>query len=113
MIAATATGSTAYALAAGGPVLPPELRNILIVPVAPHLSFDRAIVLAEGAEVTIRVKTDHAAALSLDGQPSIALRDGDEIGIAASEHSVKFVRLQNSGYFYNNLTSHMNSNYAS
>ena len=46
LIAATATGSTGYALAAGGPILPPELRNILLVPVAPHLSIDRAIVLA-------------------------------------------------------------------
>jgi NAD+ kinase len=42
LIASTATGSTAYALAAGGPILPPELRNILIVPIAPHLSVDRA-----------------------------------------------------------------------
>jgi NAD+ kinase len=51
LIIATATGSTAYALACGGPILPPELRNILIVPVAPHLSMDRPIVLSEGATV--------------------------------------------------------------
>jgi len=43
LIAATPTGSTAYALAAGGAIMPPELRNILIVPVAPHISLDRAI----------------------------------------------------------------------
>ena len=49
LIAATATGSTAYALAAGGPILPPDLRNILLVPIAPHLSMDRAVVLAEGS----------------------------------------------------------------
>jgi NAD+ kinase len=113
LIAATATGSTAYALAAGGPVLPPQMRNILIVPVAPHFSFDRAIVLEAGAQVNITVKTEHSAALSLDGQPSIALRDGDEIDVRASEHSVQFVRLGNSGYFYQNLTSQMNSNYGS
>src|SRR3989304_4876497 len=53
LIAATPTGSTAYALAAGGPILPPELRNILIVPIAAHLSVDRAVVLAEGASVNI------------------------------------------------------------
>ncbi len=52
LIAATATGSTAYALAAGGPILPPELRNILLVAVAPHLSVDRAIVFPEGAAVS-------------------------------------------------------------
>ncbi|MEI6291240.1 MAG: NAD(+)/NADH kinase, partial [Chloroflexota bacterium] len=47
LIASTATGSTAYALASGGPILPPELRNILIIPIAPHLSVDRAVVLSE------------------------------------------------------------------
>jgi NAD+ kinase len=56
LIAATATGSTAYALAAGGPILPPELRNILLVPIAAHLSVDRAVVLSEGSSVSIVVK---------------------------------------------------------
>jgi len=55
LIAATPTGSTAYALAAGGPILPPELRNILLVPIAPHLSVDRAVVLAEGSSVSISI----------------------------------------------------------
>ena len=48
LIASTPTGSTAYALAAGGPILPPDLHNMLIVPIAPHLSVDRAVVLGEG-----------------------------------------------------------------
>ncbi|MCK7519314.1 MAG: hypothetical protein MZV64_17120 [Ignavibacteriales bacterium] len=56
LIASTATGSTAYALAAGGPILPPELRNILLVPIAPHLSVDRAVVLSEGSSVSIVVR---------------------------------------------------------
>ena len=55
LIVATPTGSTAYALAAGGPVLPPQLRNILLVPVAPHLSMERPIVLSEGVTVHIVV----------------------------------------------------------
>ena len=54
LIIATATGSTAYALATGGPILPPELRNILVVPVAPHLSLERPIVLPEGAMIEVR-----------------------------------------------------------
>lgn len=108
LIAATPTGSTAYALAAGGPVLPPTLRNILLVPVAAHLSFDRPIVLAEGTSVTIIVHTDHTAALSLDGQPPVDLLDGDQIQVRASEYTVHFVRLQDLGYFYRNLTSRMN-----
>jgi NAD+ kinase len=110
IIAATPTGSTAYALAAGGPVLPPLLRNYLIVPIAPHLSFDRAIVLAEGSRVSIKVLTRHKAALSLDGQETLPLKNGDVVDVCASRHTVNFVRLQNEGYFYRNLTSRMNSN---
>lgn len=110
LIAATPTGSTAYALAAGGPILPPELRNILLVPVAPHLSIDRAIVLAEGATVTITVKTDHQAIICIDGQPPIQIEDGDQVHVRASNHTVQFVRIQDPGYFYRNLTPHMYNN---
>lgn len=110
LIASTATGSTAYALAAGGPILPPELRNILLVAVAPHLSIDRAIVLAEGSIVSIIVNTDHEAVLSPDGQPSIKLANGDRVDAYASDHTVLFLRFQDPGYFYRNLTPHMNQN---
>ncbi len=110
LIAATATGSTAYALATGGPILPPELRNILLVAVAPHLSVDRAIVLAEGSSVNITVHTDHQAVLSLDGQIPIELTDGDRVEAHASEHTVQFIRFQEPGYFYRNLTRYMNQN---
>ena len=110
LIAATPTGSTAYALAAGGPILPPQLRNFLIVPIAAHLSFSSAIVLAEGSVVTIRVHTLHKASLSLDGQTTIPLQDRDEIQIQASPYTVQFVRLQEQDYFYRNLTSKMNAN---
>ena len=110
LIAATPTGSTAYALAAGGPILPPELRNILLVPVAPHLSLDRAIVLAEGATVSIHVKMDHQAVFSIDGQTPTSLCSDDRIDVHAGEHSVHFIRFQDPGYFYRNLTPHMNNN---
>ncbi|MFM8321936.1 MAG: NAD(+)/NADH kinase [Chloroflexota bacterium] len=110
LIAATATGSTAYALAAGGPILPPQLRNILLVAVAPHLSIDRAIVLSEGSTVSITVETDHQAVLSPDGQVPIGMADGDRIDCYASEHTVRFVRFQDPGYFYRNLTPHMSQN---
>ena len=110
LIAATPTGSTAYALAAGGPILPPTLRNILLVPVAPHLSFDRAVVLHEGSSVRMTVYTYHEALLSVDGQAPVRLEDGDAVDVRAGEHSVSFVRLQDPGYFYRNLTSRMNEN---
>lgn len=110
LIAATATGSTAYALAAGGPILPPELRNILLVAVAPHLSVDRAIVLAEGSSVTISVELGHDALLSADGQTPIYLEYGDRVEVHASDYNVQFIRFQDPGYFYRNLTPHMNQN---
>ena len=109
LIAATATGSTAYALAAGGPILPPELRNILLVPIAPHLSVDRAVVLAEGSTVSIRVNGENAV-LSVDGQPSITLMEDDNIHVRAAEVTTQFVRFGDPGYFYRNLTAHMNEN---
>jgi NAD+ kinase len=109
LIASTATGSTAYALAAGGPILPPELRNILLVPIAPHLSVDRAVVLAEGSMVNIRVKGDNAV-LSVDGQPSIPLMDNDHVDVRAAEVTAQFIRFGDPGYFYRNLTAHMNEN---
>jgi len=109
LIASTATGSTAYALAAGGPILPPELRNILLVPIAPHLSVDRAVVLAEGSTVNILVRSDNAV-LSIDGQPSITLMEDDHVDIRAAEVTAQFVRFGDPGYFYRNLTAHMNEN---
>src|ERR1041384_7069710 len=99
LIAATATGSTAYALAAGGPILPPELRNILLVPIAPHLSVDRGVVLSEGAVVSITVLSENAI-LSVDGQNPISLAEDDRIDVRAGENTVKFIRFGDAGYFY-------------
>jgi NAD+ kinase len=110
LIAATPTGSTAYALAAGGPILPPELRNILLVPVAPHMSLDRAIVLAEGSSVSISVNVDHQAVFSVDGQAPVEMTNDDSVNVYASPFAVKFIRFQDPGYFYRNLTPHMSQN---
>lgn len=110
LIIATPTGSTAYSLAAGGPILPPELRNLLIIPVAPHLSVDRAVILSEGACVTVQSYTEHEAVLSVDGQPPVFLQNGDVVRASASENLVSFVRMQDPGYFYRNLMNYMEQN---
>lgn len=109
LIASTATGSTAYALAAGGPILPPELRNILLVPIAPHLSVDRAVVLSEGSSVNIVVKSENAV-LSVDGQLPSPLMEDDQVNVTAAEVTAQFVRFGDPGYFYRNITAHMNEN---
>ena len=93
LIASTATGSTAYAL----------------VPIAPHLSVDRAVVLSEGSTVSIHVNGENAV-MSVDGQPSITLMEDDSITARAAEVTTQFVRFGDPGYFYRNITAHMNEN---
>lgn len=105
LIIATATGSTAYALACGGPILPPELRNILIVPVAPHLSMERPIVLSEGATVEVVAAEDNSSeiVLTVDGIEMGMVQPGDRIRVQASQHVSRFVRLRERHYFYRSL----------
>lgn len=107
LIVATPTGSTAYALAAGGPILPPHLRNILLVPVAPHLSMDRPIVLAEGVTVRIVVVGGRPAVLTVDGQVQARLESGDEVMVEASPHVACFARVQERTYFYKTLVTRL------
>ena len=107
LITSTATGSTAYALAVGGPILPPELRNILVIPIAPHLSLDRAVVLSEGSTVSVQVFTDHAAMLTIDGQFEVEMQDGDTVIIQASPYRACFVRMQDRTYFYRTLMARL------
>jgi NAD+ kinase len=109
LIAASATGSTAYALAAGGPILPPEVRNILLIPIAPHLSVDRGVVLSEGSAVSFTVLSENAI-LSVDGQNPTGLAEDDRIDVRAGENTVKFIRFGDPGYFYRNLTAHIYQN---
>jgi NAD+ kinase len=103
LIAATPTGSTAYSLAAGGPLLPPQLLNFLVLPVAPHLSFDRALVLHQEARVEVEVSMDHEASLTADGQDIIPLQSGDKVEIQKHDYTSRFARLGQSSYFYHRL----------
>ncbi len=103
LIVSTATGSTAYALASGGPILPPELRNILVIPVAPHMSMDRAVVLSEGTEVRLRVYSDHTAMLTVDGQFEVEVDDKDEVVVVGSPFRARFIRMRPRAYFYQTL----------
>lgn len=110
LIAATPTGSTAYALAVGGPIMPPELRNILLIPVAAHLTMDRAIILSQGTSVELTAYTDHEAVMSVDGRAPIPLLDGDRVLVSASDRVVRFVRFEDPGYFYRKITAYMEQN---
>ena len=103
LIVATATGSTAYALSAGGPILPPNLRNMLLVPICPHLSLDRTIVLANGATVKVQVESTSEGVLSVDGMVNIALQDQDQVSLTTSGHMARFLRLYDRRQVYETL----------
>jgi NAD+ kinase len=107
LIASTATGSTAYALAVGGPILSPQLKNMLILPIASHLSLDRAIVLDHDAVVNVGVFTDHQVALTVDGQFEMTLEDGDQVTIRAVADVARFARVQAPDYFYRTLVARL------
>jgi NAD+ kinase len=107
LIVATPTGSTAYALAAGGPVLPPQLRNILLIPAAPHLSMARPVVLSEGVTVRIAVTGGRPAVLTVDGEVQAELEDADEVLVEASPHVARFARVQEETYFYKTLVERL------
>ncbi len=107
LIVATPTGSTAYALAAGGPILPPELKNIVLVPIAPHLSLDRAVVLDEGVRLALTVHTEGKAVLTIDGAGDHPMGEGDQVKIAAAPFSACFLRLRDRSYFYRLLATRL------
>jgi NAD+ kinase len=115
LIIATATGSTAYALAVGGPILPPEMNNFMMVPVAPHLSMERPIILSQGAHVKIVVssRTQADVAMSIDGSSSIYLQPGDEVFVRASENRSLFMRVQGRSYFFRSLMDRMEPRFLS
>ncbi len=103
IIVATATGSTGYAMAAHGPVLYPQCRDFLLVPIAPHLSMDYALVLPETAEVKLRLSTYHPATLSIDGHVNLPLSGGDTLTIKHSPNTARFWRIRPENSFYSSL----------
>jgi NAD+ kinase len=107
LIAATPTGSTAYSMAAGGPLLPPRLQNFLVLPVAPHLSFERPIVFHQEAKIKIKVEMEHEAMATADGQDSVILQSGDEVTIRKHSYESHFARVEAPSYFYHRLMQHL------
>jgi NAD+ kinase len=107
VIAATATGSTGYALAARGPILYPQSRDFLLVPVAPHLSLSHPLIVPETAEVVLRLNTYHTATLSIDGHINLPLSDGDTVTIKRSPHTARFYRIRPQNSFYHSLEDKM------
>jgi NAD+ kinase len=100
VIIATATGSTAYSLSVGGPILHPESREMLVTPVAPHLAPANSVVLPAGSVVEVEIARGQEAIASIDGQPDVELAGGDIVRVQTSKHVARFLRLGPPEDFY-------------
>jgi NAD+ kinase len=95
VIVATPTGSTAYSLAAGGPILMPSVTSFVVTPVCPHALTHRPLVVTDKAQIELRVETSaEEAFLSIDGQVGVPLREGDRVLCHRAAHTVKLMRVR-------------------
>jgi NAD+ kinase len=99
IIVATPTGSTAYALSAGGPILVPQLGALLLVPVAPHALTHRPIAISDDAAIAITVVRARDAGVHCDGQAHIALAEGDRVLVTRAAFRARFLHPEGHDYF--------------
>ena len=99
LIIASPTGSTAYALSAGGPMLHPSIPGWVLVPIAPHTLSNRPIVLADITEIAIELVSGRDASANFDMQSLASLLHGDRILVRRSEYSVRFLHPRGWNYF--------------
>jgi len=95
VIIATPTGSTAYSLAAGGPVLTPSVDAFVVTPVCPHSLTHRPLVVTQNSQIELRVETgEEQAFLSIDGQVGVPVEQGDQVLCQRAAHRVKLMRVR-------------------
>ena len=100
VIVSTPTGSTAYTLAANGPILTPSVDAMVVTPICPHLLTLRPIVVRGDALLAVRVEgVANPALLTVDGQKAMELRMGDELRCRKSSHTVNLIRMSEGGFF--------------
>lgn len=108
VIVATATGSTAYTLSVGGPILHPESRELIVTPVAPHLAPANSVVLPAGMLVEVEIAAGQRAILSIDGEPDMDLTGGDIVKVRMSDHEARFLRFGPAADFYTRVGRRLN-----
>ena len=99
VVAASATGSTGYSLSAGGPILHPLARNVVLTPVAPHLAQAAPMVLPADAKIELRLGREHPGSLSVDGQRPYPLKPGGGVQVRRSESLARLVRFGEHSFF--------------
>jgi NAD+ kinase len=107
VIVATATGSTAYSLSAGGPILHPESPDLVMTPVSPHMAAARPLVLPPSSVVDLTAGVDKEAMVSIDGQVDRALGAGDVVSVCRSPHVTRFVRFSSPEEYYGRLAERL------
>lgn len=100
VLTATPTGSTAYSFSAGGPIVSPSVPCLVVTPIAPHMVFDRSLVLGADQRVTIEVLGEEAAVVSADGRSSLELPVGSRVRIGRAPRPMRFVRLDDAPAFH-------------
>ena len=101
LIVATPTGSTAYNLAAGGPIVQPTVDALILTPIAPHTLTNRPIVIPASSTVRVQPHMDSRdeVFITFDGQAGFQLEDGDEISICRAERPLRLIRPSTRSYF--------------
>jgi NAD+ kinase len=100
VIISTASGSTAYSLAAGGPILTPELNALVLTPICPHTISNRPIVLLPEKEIVIEYLSDHSPVeITYDGFPCLTINTGETLTVTQSERLFQLVSMQDHDYF--------------
>lgn len=99
LIIATPTGSTAYSLSAGGPIVPPWLEVMLFTPICPHSLNSRPLVLDPDGEIRVLVKSKNDTMLTLDGQHGVQLQQGDQVLVRRSPIISRMIKLGNRSFF--------------
>lgn len=101
VILSTPTGSTAYSLSAGGPILSPELEVILVTPICPHKLYSRALVVSGYDEIQIKTTADEifSASVMADGQKKSDIKEGDILSVKRSEKTTKLIKFKEKGFY--------------
>ena len=107
IIISSPSGSTGYSLAAGGPIITPEQKLMLIQPIAPHMSLDVGVVVPDNSKISINIASPNKAVVSADGFDEVVLGEKDKIDVEISKHVTRFIRLNNQSDFYKQLTSRL------
>jgi NAD+ kinase len=100
LIVSSPTGSTAYSLSAGGPIIDPAVQSLILTPICPHTLTHRPLIVPGNAEIEVTLTSkDDGSMATLDGQMGVAITQGDTVVIQTSEHRTRLIRFPESNYY--------------